>query len=354
MRRQKREIPWLHLLKGVYYVYWYDKASGRTKRISLQTENALEAQKRYADFLGNGHEVFDESRRQVGLTVSQGLDDYYREHVTKKVVDIGRQEDCIAHLKAWFKDTAMSDVDIPASRAYADARRRGLVGGGKRRKTKAGSDSTIRRELGVLQSAINHARRWKRLGVNEVPVVELPPDSQPRDIWLTPAELARAIEAATGQLKDFIMVAYYTAGRRDSVEALTRFQVDLKNNRVNLTSPNETATQRRSKKRRPVVPIDAKIRPVVDRLMEENRDSEWLFGANRNMYRAFRAHLTGLGLAEKAHPHVLRHSRATHLLQAGKSPWDVAKLLGDTLATVERVYGHHCADHLAEVIREEA
>ena len=28
------------------------------------------------------------------------------------------------------------------------------------------------------------------------------------------------------------------------------------------------------------------------------------------------------------------------------SLWDVAKLLGDTTATVERVYGPHCPDHL--------
>jgi site-specific recombinase XerC len=43
---------------------------------------------------------------------------------------------------------------------------------------------------------------------------------------------------------------------------------------------------------------------------------------------------------------MLRHSRATHMLMDGEDPYKVAKLLGDTLATVERVYGHYDVDYL--------
>jgi integrase len=352
MPRQRREIPWLHVLDGTYYVYWYDKAGKRTKRISLQTKDVVEAQKRYADFLANGQEVFDESRVKTGLTVTHALDDYWRDHVQPNVIDKARQEDATRHLKEWFKTTLLTDIDIPSCRAYADARRTGLVGGGMYRKSKVGSDSTIRRELGVLQAAANHARKWKRITLAEVPVVERPAEGREEAQWLTLDELTKAVNTADGVLKDFIMLAYYTAGRRSSIERLTRFQVDLKNNRINLTSPHESAAERRSKKRRPVVPIDSNVRPVVERLVFANLNSEWLFGTPRNMYHAFRAHMRAIGLAGKANPHILRHSRATHLLQAGKSLWDVAKLLGDTVATVERVYGHHCADHLADVISE--
>ena len=50
-------------------------------------------------------------------------------------------------------------------------------------------------------------------------------------------------------------------------------------------------------------------------------------------------------------PHVLRHTRATHLLQKGVDPYAVAALLGDNLSTVLRVYGHHCPGYLEEAIR---
>jgi integrase len=41
-----------------------------------------------------------------------------------------------------------------------------------------------------------------------------------------------------------------------------------------------------------------------------------------------------------AHPHRLRHSYATHLLEAGTPIHHVAELLGDTVATIESTYSH--------------
>jgi integrase len=107
---------------------------------------------------------------------------------------------------------------------------------------------------------------------------------------------------------------------------------------------------RRSKKRRPVVPIDPKVRPVVERLLIENAGGVYLFGNKWDMYKRFKAHMIAIGYTEKSNPHILRHSRATHLLQDGVPIYDVARLLGDTVATVERVYGHHSADYLAAAI----
>lgn len=357
MPRKRREVPWLDVRDGVYYINWYDEATKRTKRISTGATDAVEATKCYAAYLTEGHTLFRGDAGSGGLTVSDALDDYWREHVTQHVVDKGRQEDAIGHLKTWFERTRLMDVDIPASRAYANARRMGVVGGGKRRHDAAGADSTIRRELVVLQAAANHAARWKRIGPAAVPPTSMPVIEMPRETpqeakWLTKEELARALAAATGRLRDFILVAYYTGARRASVERLTKFQVDLATGRLNLRAPTEDANQRRSVKRRPVVPIDAKLRPTLERLMAVDPSNSWLFGDNRDMYRVFREHMEGLGLADKAHPHILRHSRATHLLQSGVPIYDVARLLGDTVATIERVYGHHSSEYLAEAIKE--
>ncbi len=46
------------------------------------------------------------------------------------------------------------------------------------------------------------------------------------------------------------------------------------------------------------------------------------------------------GVMEGAHPHRLRHTYATHLLEAGVPIHHVAELLGDTVATVESTYSH--------------
>jgi integrase len=40
----------------------------------------------------------------------------------------------------------------------------------------------------------------------------------------------------------------------------------------------------------------------------------------------------------RAHPHRFRHTFAVDLLSRGASPYDVAKLLGDTVDTIEKHY----------------
>ena len=72
--------------------------------------------------------------------------------------------------------------------------------------------------------------------------------------------------------------------------------------------------------------------------------TEYVFGEPRSFYREFVELMADLGV--EAHPHMLRHSRATHMLMDGEDPYKVAKLLGDTLTTVERNYGHHSVDYL--------
>lgn len=350
MPRERRSIPWLKVRDGTYYVYWYDPEAGRTKRISLATQESTEAQSRYAGFLSGGSEIFGPRRDARRLDVSTALDQYRIEHVAVKVVAQRRAKIAIDFLKTWFRDTPFEDVDIPACRAYADARQSGKLGD-------PAAASTARRELGVLSAAAYHAERWKRIGSKmkpptPMPSIELPPDGDSRIVFLTKTELARVFDSAEGRLKDFTMVLYFTAARKRSVERLTRFQVDLRAGTINLTSPTETANERRSKKRRPVVPIDAKIRPVVERLYAESKlaNNEWLFGDDKDMYATFKWHLSKLGLADKAFPHVMRHSRASHLLQDGVPIFHVAKLLGDTVATVERVYGHLAPADLAEAL----
>jgi integrase len=358
MARPIREVPWLDQRDGVWYANWHDKAERRAKRLSLHTRDAGEAQDRFSAFLTNRGVLTATGTPQY--TVAQALDAYRLEHVTVKVIDQSREERIIVRLREWFGATPFSDIDIPKCREYANARRTGAVGGRKDKrphgaKNGAGADSTIRRELTTLNAAAKHAERWRRLGPTAnpptpMPSIELPAFDEKEAEWLTEKELALVLRYAESDLHDFIMIQYYTGARRTSIERLTPFQIDLARNRINLRRPDETALERNSKKRRPIVPIDSAIRPVIERLMMKNQKTGWLFGREQDFYKRFRALMRDLGMPGKARPHILRHSRATHLLHAGVSLQDVARLLGDRLATVEKVYAHHCPDYLAATI----
>ena len=358
MPRQRRDIPWLEWRSKVAYVCWYDEAARRTGRLSLRTSDPMEAQKRFAAFLIDGHDVLAGKPRggSAELTLGQALDDYWREHVSRKVIDKRRAENVIRQLKAGFgADLPIKDIDIPRCRQYAEIRRkRSLVEG---RSAPPAVDATIRREMSTINAAANHAVRWKRLSRNDLPSVELPSGFQLEaisdDQWLTKEEWQRALAAATGDLRHFMVILYDTGSRRRAIERLRTSQVDLKNGRVTLTAPDEDENQRRSKKRRPVVPITAYARPSYELLMMQT-DTEWLFGKPRDWYNDFRKNMIAAGLNRKSHPHIVRHTRATHLLQDGVDIYAVAKLLGDTVATVEKVYGHHSSEFLAGALKSGA
>lgn len=360
MPRKRRDVPWLEFrANGYAYANWYDADTGRTNKQSLDTKDPKEAAIAFGHFLIEGPRSKRASSLH-GLTVWQAIDDYLREHVEQVddkgrpyVIDQSRQHAIAAHLKAYFDQGApLHSVGVLESRGYVAARRAGIVGGGKRRKEKKGADATVRRELNMLVAAANHAVKWKRLTLADLPQIELPTEERGAEVmWLTKEQLAEALSRAAmlaqkdeptvieTHLHDFVLLAYYTAARKRSIEKLTKFQVDLANGRINLMPPGARTT----KKRKPVVPIYDEIRPAIERLMET--PGGYLFGGAHDFYRQFRKLMAGMGI--EAHPHMLRHSRATHMLHDGEDIYKVARLLGDTLTTVDRVYAHSSPEFLA-------
>lgn len=352
MPRPKREIPWLDKRGGTYYVFWYNSATKKSEKSSLRTTDAAEAQDRYAAFLTEGKAIFAEG--PLGLTVPAALDNYYFEHAKQNSVAIATIEVNIEHLKEHFPDTLIKDIDVPTCRAYVETRVRQGV-----------KPTTAGKELATLKAAAYHAVKWKRLTTAQMPVFEIPHGEASKGVWLFPDELEQLRQGAM-QLKDepfplrtlsFIDLCYFTASRREAIESLTWPQVDLARRRIVLAKPGEKKTN----KRRPTIAIDPKAMPTLLRLKDQ-RTTLYVLGSDRRMYSWFKSAARAAGLETlperemrpqaEITPHMLRHSRATHLLQAGKSPWAVANLLGDTLATVERVYGHHTPMHTETLFDE--
>lgn len=280
---------------------------------------------------------------RLGYTVAQSLLDYAREHVDLKCAAPDRQMYAIRYLSAYFEGVFLKNVDVPACRAYAEARGRGVITGGTRTSAK-GSSGTVRRELTVLRAAGNHAVKWRRISAGEAPSIELPESPPSRDaVWLTKDEVRALMAAASGPLADFIMLAYFTGSRRGAIESLRVEQIDIANRHISLRKSGERVTA----KRRPVVPVHPQTASVVERLVRDARDG-WLFGPRADFYHPFHDLCLSAGIdAVRAHPHVLRHSRITHLLMDGVNPYDVGRLVGDSLQTIDRTYGHMDPDHLA-------
>ncbi len=211
--------------------------------------------------------------------------------------------------------------------------------------------TTIARRIAAVRSFFRHLQLIGARGDNPAAALELPRRRRALPKTLSPGEVERLIEAATGvtprQLRDQALVELlYGAGLRVSeAVGLERGAVDLDDRYVRVIGKG-------SKER--IVPLG---RPAVDALLrylsrgrpyldKRHRPELFLNAQGGGLTRAG-AFLILRKLAEKAglepervHPHLLRHSFATHLLEGGADLRSVQEMLGHAdLATTE-LYTH--------------
>ena len=343
--------------RGIWEIRW--TKDRRSNRLSTRTGDLQEAQRVLAGFLVEQ----SKGERRGNLTVEQALQDYLREHVDQgPVVDKERQHDCAAPLIVHFGDMECAAITAPDVLAYGRARKAGKLSSAKPRKNGEArklravtSDGTLRRELNMLIAAFEHAAKNKRIGRAEIPHIPLPSPPAPRDLWLDETEFEQFMAAADevgGRPRLFCYLAGYTAARRHSIETLARAQVDLAARLVRYNPPGRIQT----KKRRVPVPIADKLFAVLEPALAGMADSAPVLGHTGSAYKDFERvallayERTGNDKFVKITPHTLRHTWATLAVRRGVPLFEVAGVLGDTIATVTKVYAHHAPDHLRRAV----
>jgi integrase/recombinase XerD len=211
--------------------------------------------------------------------------------------------------------------------------------------------TTVARRAAAVRSFFRHQTLVGRRGDNPAGELGLPrrPKHLPRT--LSPAETERLIEAANGvsprTLRDRALVELlYGAGLRVSeAVGLTRSAVDLDGRIVRVIGKGD-------KER--IVPLGRPAAEAVRRYLALGRPHldrrhrpDLFLNARGGVLTRAGAFLILRRLAEKAglepgrvHPHLLRHSFATHLLEGGADLRSVQEMLGHAdLSTTER-YTH--------------
>jgi integrase len=109
---------------------------------------------------------------------------------------------------------------------------------------------------------------------------------------------------------------------------------------------------RETKKRQPPVRLPARLLAHLRRWerlgIAQHAVVEWNGKAVRSVRKGFRGAVAAAGIGKRITPHILRHTAATWLMQAGVDLWQAAGFLGMTVEMVERVYSHHHPDFQVE------
>lgn len=310
---------------------------GRHRSLSTRTTDAVVAQRRLAEYILGTRDA----DQQNGITVSAGWGYYWNEHVRPHCADPARLEFAWKALSPFFGNKLVQHLTSDDFARYTRERLASVSG------------PTVRRELSALAAACNHLVRTKRLRPGDLPYIPLPAPSRPRDRWLTVEEitvLTQAAQALAGpeprrlsRLERFLAIALATGARRRAIEKLTWARVDFGRGLIDF---NHEGPQ--TKKRRPVVPIADNLRPVLERAWME-RETDCVLDHTGAIRRTFDTAVRKAGLAGVTR-HTLRHTWATHASMAGVPLTDVARVLGNSLHMVMRVYAHHQPEYLRSAV----
>ncbi|WP_068314875.1 site-specific integrase [Polycladidibacter hongkongensis] len=322
--------------KGIYYIYWTE--GRRSRRTSTRQTNID-----FADaFLDEWLKLRDDGEvegRGAGLTCRE----IWGETHGKNGAD-DNLSSVWKRLDASFGDLRLSEVTREVERRHIAARLRGKYSGNG----KPPARSTLRLELARLRSSWSLARAAGLISKVDIPELDpLPEGSAPRERWLSDDELRKVCEAAASlraadgrltRIERFIWLARETAARRTAILELKWSQVDFEIGVIHYLPEGRQQTS----KRRASVPISSTLLPVLHRAYSE-RINDFVLDKKTRLQEPFDKVMELSGV-EGVTPHVLRHSAATHMARRGVSLWIIAKVLGNSVEQVEKVYAKFAPD----------
>lgn len=312
---------------------WFDKqretwtiVDGRSRhRTGCGASEIKRAEAALRDYIETKHKPVKSEAPLIADVIAAYSEEHIKHAVSGKHIHYD-----LVKLTKWWGTKRVTEVSATSVRAYVTGRN---------------ASASSRRELAFLNAAIQHWRA-NHAPMMPTPKIKLPPKPAPRQDFMTRDQAAKFLRKArhTPHLARFFLIGWYTGSRRGVITGLKWSMIDLDHGVMKRKDRHAVQT----KKRAPPVKLGNRI---LSHLKRWHR----LDGGKGNVvhFRGSQIHRPvssweririAAGLPEFVVPHILRHSRATHLLRAGVSPWEVSNALGMNLQTLIAVYGHHIPD----------
>jgi len=236
-------------------------------------------------------------------------------------------------LRKNFSKIRLCDLSPSDVRQYRDLRLKTI------------SPTTLKRELAVLSSAINHAsKEWGIfVSTNPVTAISVPRTANARSRRLEADEQNRLLSASNGELRRIIIIALETGMRRGEILQIRRSHIDftLQTLLIPLTKTDTPRTIPLSSRAvvslREQISISGNIAPI--------RETPLFSLLPDSLSQAFRRLCRRLYI-QNLHFHDLRHEATSRLFEKGLNPVEVATITGHKDTKMLMRYTHLRAEDL--------
>ncbi|PKM65009.1 MAG: tyrosine recombinase [Firmicutes bacterium HGW-Firmicutes-19] len=246
------------------------------------------------------------------------------------------------------------DVDIYVMRGFIASLRSGK---------KAITNRSLARKLAALRSFYKYLLLHDHVTVNPFASLKTPKKANHLPAFLMINEiqdlLNSIIKDGEAAVRDRVMIELmYACGLRVSETAgLTIFQIDFANRLLRITGKG------RKERLVPFYPsIGKQLKNYIDvarPMLLKHKKHSFVFVnmrgdqlTERGVQDILKRRALAAGLNQTLHPHMLRHSFATHLLDNGADLRTVQELLGHQHLSTTQIYTHISIDRLKQVYHE--
>ena len=208
--------------------------------------------------------------------------------------------------------------------------------------------STVEIRISALRFLYKRTLKRRDLAFDDLIFPKVP---QKLPTVLSQEEVARLIDAAPNRLYRAILVLLYATGARRAEAALIKV-ADIDSQRMVIHIRQGKGARDRD------VPLTPKLLEELRSYWRWKKPRIYLFPStsghrgveqpisDKTVWHACRAAATRAGIEKKTHPHTLRHSFATHLLEAGTDLRTIQLLMGHERLEHTTVYLHLSQRHL--------
>lgn len=308
----------LKLYRGKWCVYWRD-ASGQPCRRSLGTSDRSEGERRFSEF---------KSLQAVRLANPEGkliaqLWEERREKLKGRRMADNMRYSGLPIIK-FFGHLEPRHVTQELCQQYIQLR-----------ESQGRKLGTIHTELSHLRSVLN--------GVKAGGDVVRPSRPPPRTLYLTKEQARALIDATSGHLRLYIVLALSTGARNGALLDLTWDRVDLQRRLLELRTEDMA-----NRKGRATVPINTMLYETLSAVEhKEGHVIQWMGNKVESVKKSLKRAALKAGLPPWVSPHVFRHSAAVWMAEDGVPMEEIAQYLGHSNTEItRRVYARFSPDYL--------